>query len=450
LSTNTEHILSKYHLLIPKIEYASIIITLVKKTNEGENEYFSFEDIEYVARKANPKVNINIETAVQYLLNFFLIKAPNHTNTYTLTQYARNFVNVISDKISSPYSNLPLRQNFEKYFKLRDEDLSSVENLNSWFNLGFDLVSKKVVSEHVESLYDSLKEATIKLNEILLLESVTALELVKRFRETFQKFVEKSREIREVINFKNEVLRKIDNFENELHQLYDSFSANERTSQRIEFENAKRDWKEVKAIGTAVKTFFNQLDQRFENINAQIHFASEKLNELGETFEKKALLKVNLKKMLRCALLDTIQTNEGIKFNSFPLKALPYQRIYLNGFKKYDFEVEPQNPIIIQEEDKEYFKEQESEFLKDVNTQERISVWIDNLKQRLEAEKQLDLTTEFQKMYNEENNSQTPLRVCYDLINKSQSNINDEIEIIPELDTHENKIELWKILIKRK
>lgn len=451
MSTELEKILSKYPLLIPKIEYASIIIVLDQKTKNGElSEYFSFEDIEYIARQTSPNVATNVESAVRYLLNFFLIKAPNRVNSYSLTQYARSFVSVISDKINSPYSDLPLRQNFEKFFKLTEEDLASVENLNNWFKTSFDLVSKKIVSEHIESLYDNLKEATAELNEILLMEGVTAMELVKRFREIFQKFVERSREIREVINFKNEVLRKVDYSDNEHYRIYNSYSASDRTSKRTEFEQAKKDWKQIKVIGLSVKSFFNQLDQRFENINAQIHFASEKLNELGETFEKKALLKVNLKKMLRCALEDAQHTDKGVKFLSFPLKALPYQKIYFNGFKKYDFEVEQPNPILPLREDKEYFLEQEKQFLNDVNIQERISIWIDNLKQRLAADKQLDLTEEFYKIYAEEQNSQTALRVSYNLINNSQSNASDEIEIIPELNGQEKEIELWKILLKRK
>lgn len=451
MSDNIENILTNYHLLIPKRDYAAIIIRLEKKIKNGElEEYFTFDDIEYTAREMQKETTINVETTVQYLLNFFLIKNPNRSNSYTLTQYARNFVGVISDKISSPYSNLPLKQNFEKYFNLKEEDLASVEGLNNWFNLGFDLIAKKVISDHIESLYDDLKEATSQLNEILLLEGIAALQLVKLFSDTFQKFVERSREIREVINFKNSVLKKINDFENQLYTTYNSYSANQRKHNKTEFEQSKKDWNTAKIIAQKVKSFFDQIDLRFENINNQIHFASKKLNELGETFEKKALLKVNLKKMLRCALKDVKHTNEGVRFHSFPLKAIPYQHIYFNALKQYDFEMEQENSIIPLEQDREYFVDQEKQFLKDVNVQERVSIWIDNLKQRLEAEKELDISAEFQKIYTEEGNAQTPLRVSYDLINNSQSNIDDVIEIERELSSNENNIQLWKVHLKRK
>tara|TARA_B100001778_G_C18565299_1_gene619805 strand:+ start:32 stop:1387 length:1356 start_codon:yes stop_codon:yes gene_type:complete len=451
VENSIENILSKYTLLIPKIEYASIIIRLEQKVkNEELEEHFTFDDIEYTAREMQTETAINVETAVQYLLNFFLIKNPNRSNSYTLTQYARNFVGVISDKISSPYSNLPLKQNFEKYFNLKEEDLASVDGLNNWFNLGFDLIAKKVISDHIESLYDNLKEATSELNEILLSEGVAALQLVKQFSVIFQKFVERSREIREVINFKNSVLKQISDFENGLYSTYNSYSANERKVNKAGFEQSRKDWNTVKVIAQRVKAFFDKIDLRFENISNQIHFASKKLNELGETFEKKALLKVNLKKMLRCALEDVKHTDEGVRFHSFPLKAIPYQYIYFNAFKLYDFEIEQENPIIPLERDNAYFADQEKQFLKDVNVQERVSVWIDNLKQRLEAEKKLDISTEFQKIYTEEGNAQTPLRVSYDLINNSQSNSDDAIEIKREINSNDNKIQLWKVQLKRK
>lgn len=451
MNPNIENILSNYDLLIPKKEYALIILRLERKTFNNElEEFFTFNDIESAAREIPEDRNVNVEIAVQHLLNYFLIKNPNQVNSYSLTQYARNFVSVISDKISSPYSNLPLRQNFEKYFNLKEEDLASIEGLNDWFNLGFDLVSKKVISDHIESLYDDLKEATTKLNEILLLEGVEALQLVKLFSDTFQKFVDRSREIREVINFKNSVLKKINEFENDLYDAYNSYSAHQRKTNKNEFEKSKKDWNTVRLMAQKVKTFFDQIDLRFENISNQIHFASKKLNELGETFEKKALLKVNLKKMLRCALEDTVHTDEGVKFNSFPLKARPFQQIHFHSFKLYDFEVGQENPIIPLEKDDDYFADQEKKFLRDVNVQERVSVWIDNLKQRLESEKELDISTEFQKIYTEEGNAQTPLRVSYDLINASQSSGNDLIEIDRKLSPEENDIQLWKVRLKRK
>ncbi len=245
-------------------------------------------------------------------------------------------------------------------------------------------------------------------------------------------------------------MRPINNFENDLYTTYNSFSANQRTNNKIDFEQSKKDWNTVKIIAHEVKAFFDQIDLRFENISNQTHFASKKLNELGETFEKKALLKVNLKKMLRCALEDIKHTNEGVLFNSFPMKAIPYQDTYFNAFKQYDFEMEQENPIIPLEKDDEYFMEQEKKFLNDVNIQERVSVWIDNLKQKLEAEKELDLTAEFQKIYTEEGNTQTPLRVSYDLINNSQSSIDDVVEIKREINSNENNIQLWKIHLKRK
>ncbi len=451
MSYSIENILSRYHLLIPKKEYASIIIRLDRKINEGElEEYFRFEDIEYCSREVESETTINIEIAVQYLLNFFLIEHPTRSNSYSLTQYARNFVGVISDKISSPYSNLPLKQNFEKYFALDQDTLASAEQLNNWFELSFSLISKRVVSDHIESLYDDLKEATKELNEILLVENLDALKLVEEFSKVFKKFVDRSREIREVINFKNKVLKQLNDFENELYKKYDSYSASQRTVNKREFESSRQDWDTVKEIANNVKAFFDQIDLRLDNISNQIHYASKKLNELGETFEKKALLKVNLKKILRLALEDMKHTDTGVRFKSFPLKAIPSQEVYFRAFKRYDFEMEQPNAIVPLEKDAEYFDTQEKEFLKDVNSQERISVWVDNLKQRLESEKQLNLSSEFQKIYLEENNTLIPLRVNYNLIIDSQSNIGDEVIIEKKLGLTEDDIQSWKILQKRK
>lgn len=451
MSYSIENIISRYHFLIPKKEYASIIIRLDRKINEGElEEYFRFEDIEYCSKEVDSETTINVEIAVQYLLNFFLIEHPKRSNYYSLTQYARNFVGVISDKISSPYSNLPLRQNFEKYFTLDQEALASAQQLNSWFELSFNLVSKRVVSDHIESLYDDLREATKELNEILLVEDLDALNLVEEFSKVFKKFVERSREIREVINFKNKVLKQLNDFENELYVKYDSYSALQRNSKKLEFESSKKDWNIVKEITNDVKDFFDQVDLRLDNISNQIHYASKKLNELGETFEKKALLKVNLKKMLRLALDDIEHIGSEVRFNSFPLKAIPFQEVYFNAFKRYDFEMEQPNAIILLEEDEDYFNAEEKKFLKDVNVQERISLWVENLSQRLEAEKQLDLSSEFQEIYEDEKSTLIPLRVNYNLITNSQSNIGDEVTVEKDLGLNENDIQSWKILLKRK
>lgn len=453
MKSQIDHILSEYKFLIPRRDYTAIIALLQERINQGEiEEVFTYEDVEECVYKFKGDQSLQLEKAFQYLLTYFLRKDKGQPNRYFLTQYAKNFITLISEKIESPYRNLPLKQNFEKYFQLKKEDIHSIDDLKSWYEFGFNKIARNIVSQHIESLYDELEKATIDLSNILHAENLNALELVKKFSLVFKTFGKRSKEIREVLNLKNSVLLNLKKISDTFYSELDSITPRERKSDPTHFKKVSSDWDITRNIISEVKLFFVQVDVRLDYISYQILFASKKLDELNENFEKQALLKINLKKMMRLALEDASRDNHHIVFNRFPLKKIPSQDLRLNAPKKYPFDVETDNPIILNNVDLEYEKEQRESLFQALNVQERTSIWIDNLKQKLESDSSLELTNEFFNILSQEENIEIPLNVSFDLINQSRHNTKTDLKIEQTVNSeNENSnVSLWKMSLKNK
>lgn len=450
MNKKIDHILHEYGYLIPKKEYAGIITLLYEKTKTKDiDEVFTYNDIELCAYQLNKDKGIQIEKALQFLLTYFLRK-DSKPNSYFLTQYAKNFVALISDKIDSPYRNLPLKQNFEKYFQLYIEKIKNIDDLKSWFELGFNKISKNIVSEHIETLQDELNTATIDLNKILHKENIEALELVKQFSEIFRTFGTRSREIREVLNLKNLVLRNLRTINKEYYEKLDSFTPKQRESQQKEYHEAKENWKLLEKIITDVKEFFNHVDIRLDYISNQVIYASEKLDQLHDTFDNQSLLKINLKKMLRLALENTKKIDDRYILANFPLKKVSFEIINIIAPRVYDFELVKTNTLIHVERNIEYENTQKSIFMVDLDNQERTSIWIDNLNQKLNSGNDLELSEEFQKIMVQEGNIEVPMQVSYEILNRVSNSEHYELNIEKTLQGGaENNIKLWKTTIKK-
>lgn len=450
MKNKIEHILHEYGYLIPRKEYAGIITLLYEKTQSKDvNEVFTYDEIELCAYQLNKDKGIQIEKALQFLLTYFLRKH-SRPNSYFLTQYAKNFVALISDKVDSPYRNLPLKKNFEKYFQLNLEDIKGIDDLKGWFELGFNKISKNIVSEHIETLQDELDKATIDLNKILHKESIEALELVKQFSEIFKTFGARSREIREVLNLKNSVHTNLRILNKEYYGKLDSFTPRQRGNQQKEYRKVKEDWELLERIIIDVKDFFNQVDIRLDYISNQIIYASEKLDQLNETFDNQSLLKVNLKKMMRLALENAEKVDDQYILANFPLKKVSFEQVSILAPQVYDFELDKTNTLIIVERDMEYEKTQLNNFKGELDNQERTSIWIDNLNQKLNSGADLELSKEFQAILTQEENIEIPMQVSYEILNRVSSSKDYKLNIQKVLQEGvENEIKLWKTTIKK-
>ena len=450
MKNKIEHILNEYGYLIPRKEYAGIITLLYKKTQSKDvNEVFTYDEIELCAYQLNKDKGIQIEKALQFLLTYFLRKH-SKPNSYFLTQYAKNFVALNSDKVDTPYRNLPLKKNFEKYFQLNIDDIKGIDDLKGWFELGFNKISKNIVSEHIETLQDELDNATVDLNKILHKESIEALELVKQFSEIFKTFGARSREIREVLNLKNSVHANLRILNKEYYEKLDSFTPRQRENQQKEYHKVKEDWELLERIIIDVKDFFNQVDIRLDYISNQIIYASEKLDQLNETFDNQSLLKVNLKKMMRLALENAEKVDDQYILANFPLKKVSFELVSILAPQVYDFELDKTNTLIIVERDMEYEKTQLYNFKGELDNQERTSIWIDNLNQKLNSGADLELSKEFQAILTQEENIEIPMQVSYEILNRVSSSKDYKLNIQKVLQEGvENEIKLWKTTIKK-
>ncbi|WP_344827082.1 hypothetical protein [Rurimicrobium arvi] len=445
---------NKYDLLLPsKFDGGYLIIALYEKLKNREiEEYFTQKEINQIL--TDIKTDFHLDSVRQWsnikdnLFHYFLRSHPDEPWKYYLTDYAKNVVDLMISKLENPYKNHPLKKSVQDSFTLRHGEIKTVEDLERKFGRIFIQGSKQIITDHLESLEDELREAYKKLNDILRKEDEqSATSLVKDFTVVFRKFGERAEDITESIISK-------DKFLNDLLNIVDQFYRKMEDDGKFDTNNvhkSKSDWERAEEIFTDIREFFNSIDRKVYIIRRQINHASEKLTELQEQFSARAFFRLQLKKLHRTLLESSQYTTEGVRFsNNFPLKQVVYEPIRILYPKHYEFEPPKPNIIVNIEVDETYERNEKQKIAKEINRQQIINQWVDKAKDILESKGQLSVDELMNSIVDEEKDLSMAYQVASRMTAYTSENSNVLIDVEQKIiSLSQQNLSLWKTKIMK-
>lgn len=445
---------TKYDLLLPsKFDGGYLVIALYEKIKNREiEEYFTQKEINEILTDIKAEFNLDSirpwNNIKDNLFHYFLRSHPDEPWKYYLTDYAKNVVDLIVSKLENPYKNHPLKKSVQDSFTLGHGEIKNIEELERKFGRIFIQGSKKIITDHLESLEDELRMAYKELNNILRKEDEqSATSLVREFTIVFRKFGERAEDITEAIISK-------DKFLGDLLNVVDDFYRKMEDDGKFDNDNvqkSKSNWENAQEIYTDIRGFFNSVDLKVDIIRRQINHASEKLTELQEQFSTRAFFRLQLKKLHRIVLENSQYTPEGVRFNiNFPLKQLVYEPIRILYPRYYEFEPPKPNNIVNIKIDEEYEHSEKQKIAKEINCQQIINHWVDKAKDILENKGQLSIDELMNSIVDEEKDLSIAYQVASHMTAFSSENSNVFIDVEQKIiSLSQQNLSLWKTKIMK-
>ncbi|WP_119079746.1 hypothetical protein [Chitinophaga alhagiae] len=449
-----QQLYTKYDLLLPpKFDGGYLIIALYEKLKNREiEEYFTQKEINEIL--TDIKIDFNLDSVRQWsnikdnLFHYFLRSHPDEPWKYYLTDYAKNVMDLMISKLENPYKNHPLKKSVQDSFTLRHGEIKTIEDLERKFGRIFIQGSKKIITDHLESLEDELRDAYKELNDILRKEDEqSATFLVRQFTVVFRKFGERAEDITESIISK-------DKFLGDLQSVVDHFYRKMEDDGKFDTNNvqkSKSDWEKAQEIYTDIREFFNSIDRKVHIIRRQINHASEKLTELQEQFSARAFFRLQLKKLHRTILESSQYTIEGVRFsNNFPLKQVVYEPVRILYPKHYEFEPPKPNIIVNIDVDETYERNEKQKIAKEINRQQIINQWVDKAKDILESKGQLSVDELMNSIVDEEKDLSIAYQVASRMTAYTSENSNVLIDVEQKIiSLSQQNLSLWKTKIMK-
>lgn len=434
---------NKYDLLLPsKFDGGYLIIALYEKIKNGEiEEYFTQRDV----------TDILIEISVAFdqgavrqwsnikenLFHYFIRSHPDEPWKYYLTDYARNVVDLMLNKLENPYKNHPLKKSVQDSFSVLPNEIQAIDQLERKFGRIFIQGSKKIILDHLEALEDELRKAYAELNTILQKDEENATDLVKQFAIVFRQFGERAEDITEAIISK-------DQFLSDLRDVIDVFY-----SRIKEGPDKTVDWAKARDIYTDLQEFFQTVDNKVKLIRRQINHASEKLTELQEQFSSRADFRLKIKKLHRLILENASYAERGVLLNeNFPLKKLIDESPPLFFPKYYEFGDPEPNLLISIQPDEDYEREEKHKIDHEIARQELINSLVQKSKSLLAEQGQLTINELMENVIQEESDLSIAYQVVSQVIAYASESKDVKVDIERKLLSIKNQnIALWKTKI---
>lgn len=443
----------KYDLLLPsKFDGGFLIIAIYEKIKSREiEEYFTVKEINEILKDIS--IEFEQDSVRQWgnikdnLFHYFFRNHPDEPWKYYLTDYAKNVVDLMVNKLENPYKNHPLEKSFEDSFAIKDDEITSIDVLERKFGRIFIQGSKKIIVDHLEALEDELREAYKELNDILQKDEQDATILVKEFTLVFRKFGLKAEDITNAILSKD---RFLDNLQSVVDVFYNKMN-NSMVLDKNQMADKIDDWERGRDIYADLKDFFNSVDSKVSIIRRQINHASEKLSELQEQFSSRSHFRLQIKKFFKLALENTKYTEHGVIFeNGFPVKPLVFESIRIFYPRHYDFNIHSSNLIINIIADENYLLEERSKIVQEIDNQQRINIWVDKAKDILQTRKLIVLDELMSTIADEEADPSIAYQVASQVISYASQDKEIFIDIQQKLiSLHQQNIALWKTKIKK-
>jgi hypothetical protein len=449
-----ESIFHKYDLLLPsKFDGGYLILSLYEKIRDEEiGQYFTAKEITDILQQIAYDYG---EGSVRQwnkikgpLFHYYIRNHPDEPWKYYLTDYAKNVIELMFNKLNNPYREHPLRKSFEDSFSIRIGEISNIFELERKFGRIFIQGPKSVVTDHLEALEDELKIAYEQLNEILRNEELRdAASMVRNFTVIFGKFGDRALDITNAILSKDKFLR-------DLQFIVDDFYASAVDSNILDdAEKLQRraDWEQAREIYLDITVFFNSIDQKIDLIRRQIKNASNKLTELQEQFSARAHLRLLLKKFFHLALDSAHFAGDQIGLNeNFPLKKLVHEKVRILYPKHYEFGLKVENRLIPQQEDNAYEKVERERIEKEIRRQQIIYDWSEKVKRNIKDGINVEISELMETVTLAEGDISLAYQVAANVISFASSDAKVEVKISQKLITLSNhNFSLWKTKVSK-
>lgn len=448
------HLYTKYDLLLPsKFDGGYLIIALYEKIKNREiEEYFTQKEINEILTDIKTEFNLDSirpwNNIKDNLFHYFLRSHPDEPWKYYLTDYAKNVIDLMVSKLENPYKNHPLKKSVQDSFTIRYGEIKTIEELERKFGRIFIQGSKKIITDHLESLEDELGEAYKELNDILRKEDEqSATSLVRDFTIVFRKFGERAEDITEAIISK-------DKFLGDLLNVVDQFYRKFEDDGKFDTDNvskSKNNWEKAQEIYTDIREFFSSVDRKVHIIRRQINHASEKLTELQEQFSARAFFRLQIKKLHRTVLESSQYTDAGVRFsNNFPLKQFVYEPVRMLYPRYYEFEHPKPNLIVNVEIDETYEHNEKQKIAKEIDRQQIINQWVDKAKDILENKGLLSIDELMNSIVDEEKD----LSIAYQVASRMTAYTSESKDISIDVEQKiislsQQNLSLWKTRIMK-
>lgn len=436
-------IYDKFDLLLPsKFDGGYLIIILYEKIKNGEiEEYFTQRDVTDILMEISVAFDQGAvrqwSNIKESLFHYFIRSHPDEPWKYYLTDYARNVVDLMFNKLENPYKNHPLKKSVQDSFSVLPNEIQAIDQLERKFGRIFIQGSKKIILDHLGALEDELRKAYSELNTILQKDEENATDLVKQFAIVFRQFGERAEDITEAIISK-------DQFLGDLRDVVDQFY-----SRIQEGSDQTLDWGKARDIYSDLQEFFQTVDNKVRLIRRQINHASEKLTELQEQFSSRADFRLKIKKLHRLILENASYAERGVLLNeNFPLKKLIDESPSLFFPKYYEFGDPEPNLLITIQPDEDYEREEKQKIDHEIARQELINSLVQKSKSLLAEQGQLSINELMENVIQEESDLSIAYQVVSQVIAYASESKDVNVDVERKLLSIENQnIALWKTKI---
>lgn len=447
-----------YKNLILTKEQGMIIFVLHRKVKDKEiPRHFSYRDIERAIREAyanEPGALPHTERILKVLLHYFIEHPPRQRNKFMLTDYAVKFIELIRDKLDSPYKRFPLRKTFEQYAQFKADSIENINDFRGWYERGFHKATKQTVLDHLDALKDEVNASINELNSILNQDFVKAIEIAERFTTVFNRIGEKTEEIKDTLRLENVLDQEIQVVVDMYYKRLESYKHPESETEKQEFNSIKNEYEEALLIKKSVSDFFLRVDERLAQLTEKALFASSQLKNLQNNFRNHSRFRIHLKRFLEFTLKEAAFTKDGPTLpEKFPSKSVPHEEFKFIHVPYYDSFITQQNEVIPAVIDDVYAKQENLKVERELLRQENSARLVKKYKNIIREQKELDFTDHFYKILRDEKDAEIALNVGFELFQFANSHPYYKVGIRKELPTEGNLENIWtwkmKILQKR-
>lgn len=431
-------LLSKnYNEILPaNKESLLLIVWLYQKIEKGYiSEDFEQKDlddtIDEVIELLNIQADKNKEALSKKISNhFYITERIGNRYQIHLTVFAKELCKLLIQEVQPEIKKLELFHVFKRTLPLQDEDLLSIETFSYWFKNHFQPARNEIYS-HTEKLNNEVADRINELSTLLKTETENPKEQINSYTEIFAMLEKQTTGLINTIDYKNETLNKI-------KSARDYFGKDEETFDKFS------------GMQNEVEYFFQSVDRRIISINDKIQLASKRLRNLLDTLKHKQLFKIKIEKLLLLMLKYSRNEKGEIKLHErFPKKYLPFIPMKFVAIPKIDFQfyakAEPQR----QEYDIHHEQVERSKGLALLEIQEATAKWLDEMNFEMESGKEIEFEQWFDKIFEQENNLEVPIQVCFGLIEEHNSSDDKTISIQKEaVLKNRNELSLWQMRIQ--
>lgn len=454
-----DYIHHKYEKVIPERDEGLLLFWLHQKIKNKEiAKEFTYKDIERSLKEiAEKEIDLAIpqtQRVLENLMTYYIERPPgNAYNKYALTDFAQSFLDLVEKKIDNPYSQLPLRQSFEKYGQFDANDISTIAEFEGWYLNGFNNTTKQNIIDHLESLKDELNVSIERLKEILHSPDENVVGIVAGFTNIFKKLGIRANEIGDALHLKNHLKHEIEKALSFFYTRIEESKAPISDADVEEYALLEKEYKQAKEIAEKVEDFFTKVEYRLRQLTERILFADQRLNDLKDNFQYRSQFNINTTKLLRLVLNESNYSKEGVVLPSrFPRYNYFQENIRYIKIPHLKFDIQFNNEIIPIQINNEEQSKQRKEIDIELMKKERIAELSTYYKELLTTQRELDFTQQFHKILQDENDIEIAIQVGFEIIQYANGAAKYKIntsQLLYEMEVEKN-IWTWKTEIHQK